>query len=43
MPFEVKPSRPGDFKAELKIFLDDGYLRTQKVSVRGTALDAPLK
>ena len=37
MPFEVKPSRPGDFTAELNIFLDDGYLRQHKVSVRGTA------
>jgi hypothetical protein len=37
MPFEVKPSRPGEFAAALHIFLDDGYLRQQLVSVRGTA------
>ena len=29
MPFELKPSRGGEFKAELNIFLDDGYLRIQ--------------
>jgi hypothetical protein len=39
MPFELKPSRPGDFAAELNIFLDDGYLRIHNVSVHGTAIE----
>jgi hypothetical protein len=38
MPFEVKPTRPGEFSSELQIFIDDGWLRRQLVSVRGTGV-----
>jgi hypothetical protein len=38
MPFEVKPSRPGPFEADLSIFVDDGRLHVQPVSVRGNAI-----
>jgi hypothetical protein len=43
MPFEVKPSRPGAIEAELSIFVDDGRLHVQSVSVRGTAVGEPAK
>jgi len=43
MPFEVKPSRPGAFEAALNIFVDDGQLHVQRVSVRGMAVAEPAK
>jgi hypothetical protein len=43
MPFEVTPSRPGAFEADIKVFLDNGRLVVQQVAVGGLAVGEAAK
>jgi hypothetical protein len=42
LPFVVKATAPGPFQAELRIFLDTGYLEMPTVGIRGTAIGDPV-
>jgi len=42
LAFVVKATAPGPFQADLRIFLDTGYLEMPTVGIRGTAVGEPV-